>query len=138
MKSSLPSICHLFTNSKTLSVHCFLKVLVTGHVPPGIAAEGGRSWFYQHFNTRMVHILQQYSDVIIGLHFGHEHADTFRIFYDHSGIHDYYISYLIFPVDIFLLKIYRKLYFLVKFVVSRKLLLDFHTKHSHYFVFCSL
>ncbi|XP_011438303.3 acid sphingomyelinase-like phosphodiesterase 3b [Magallana gigas] len=61
------------------------KVLVTGHVPPGIAAEGGRPWFYQHFNTRMVHILQQYSDVIIGLHFGHEHADTFRLFYDHSG-----------------------------------------------------
>ena len=69
-----------------------MQVLVTGHVPPGVAAEGGKTWFYQHFNTRMVHILQQYSDVIIGLHFGHEHADTFRIFYGHSGIYQYMLS----------------------------------------------
>ncbi|XP_062567055.1 acid sphingomyelinase-like phosphodiesterase 3b [Saccostrea cucullata] len=67
------------------SRHLSEKVLITGHVPPGVAAEGGKPWFYQHFNTRMVHILQQYSDIIIGLHFGHEHADTFRLFYDHSG-----------------------------------------------------
>lgn len=106
-----------------LSVHCFLKVLVTGHVPPGIAAEGGRSWFYQHFNTRMVHILQQYSDVIIGLHFGHEHADTFRIFYDHSGIHDYYIDHT-FRVDFFLLKYdIEKLIFFFKCVPSNKIVL---------------
>ncbi|XP_069115080.1 acid sphingomyelinase-like phosphodiesterase 3b [Argopecten irradians] len=60
------------------------KVLITGHVPPGIVDTMSKPWMYQHFNDKMNEIILKYSDVIIGLHFGHEHMDNFRL-YTKSG-----------------------------------------------------
>ncbi|XP_033758813.1 acid sphingomyelinase-like phosphodiesterase 3b [Pecten maximus] len=56
------------------------KVLITGHVPPGVVDTMSKPWMYQHFNKKMNDIILKYSDVIIGLHFGHEHMDNFRLY----------------------------------------------------------
>ncbi|XP_061175715.1 acid sphingomyelinase-like phosphodiesterase 3b [Saccostrea echinata] len=58
------------------------KVLVTGHVPPGMAPPLGTRWMYEEFHKKFNNILLKYSDVITGLHFGHEHNDNLRVFYD--------------------------------------------------------
>ncbi|XP_041371161.1 acid sphingomyelinase-like phosphodiesterase 3b isoform X4 [Gigantopelta aegis] len=57
------------------------KVIVTGHVPPGVHNPGNLLWFYPEFNTRFNDIIVKFSDVIIGMHFGHDHADGMKIFY---------------------------------------------------------
>ncbi|XP_060063975.1 acid sphingomyelinase-like phosphodiesterase 3b [Ylistrum balloti] len=56
------------------------KVLITGHVSPGVVDSRGRSPMYEHFNRKINYVIQKYADVIIGLHFGHEHADTFLVY----------------------------------------------------------
>jgi len=39
---------------------------------------------YPQFNYRFNEILVEFSDVISGLYFGHEHIDNFRIYYKNS------------------------------------------------------
>ncbi|KAK3094952.1 hypothetical protein FSP39_008293, partial [Pinctada imbricata] len=56
------------------------KVLITGHVPPGIEATDEIQWMYEHYNKRFNKIIIDYSDIIIGLHFGHEHTDNIRLY----------------------------------------------------------
>ncbi|XP_048759893.2 acid sphingomyelinase-like phosphodiesterase 3b [Ostrea edulis] len=58
------------------------KVLVTGHVPPGMAPPLGTRWMYEDFHKKFNAIIYKFSDIITGLHFGHEHNDNFRVFYD--------------------------------------------------------
>lgn len=58
------------------------KVIVTGHVPPGMAPPLGTRWMYEDFHQKLNSILYKYSNIIIGMHFGHEHNDNFRVFYD--------------------------------------------------------
>ncbi|KAJ8316809.1 hypothetical protein KUTeg_004713 [Tegillarca granosa] len=57
------------------------KVLITGHVPPGITAPSNILWMYPQYNKRINQILTAYSDIIVGQHFGHEHEDSFRVYF---------------------------------------------------------
>ncbi|KAL5022238.1 hypothetical protein ScPMuIL_001393 [Solemya velum] len=61
------------------------KVLVTGHVPPGIYAPGGFSWMYKQFNEAFNDLMIKHSDVIVGLHFGHSHADLWSLYRNSAG-----------------------------------------------------
>ncbi|KAL5022237.1 hypothetical protein ScPMuIL_001392 [Solemya velum] len=61
------------------------KVLVTGHVPPGVYAPGGFSWMYKQFNEAFNDIMIKHSDVIVGLHFGHTHADLWSLYRNSAG-----------------------------------------------------
>lgn len=58
---------------------------MTGHVPPGMAPPLGNRWMYEDFHQKLNSILYKYSNIIIGMHFGHEHNDNFRVFYDEQG-----------------------------------------------------
>lgn len=58
---------------------------MTGHVPPGMAPPLGTRWMYEDFHQKLNSILYKYSNIIIGMHFGHEHNDNFRVFYDEQG-----------------------------------------------------
>lgn len=40
---------------------------------------------WENFNMELVEILQRYASIIIGMHFGHDHADGFKIFPDMDG-----------------------------------------------------
>lgn len=61
------------------------KVIITGHVPPGFSPLDGYRQMYPHFNKKFILTVLRYSDVIIALHFGHEHHDNFRLFLTSSG-----------------------------------------------------
>ncbi|XP_060581958.1 acid sphingomyelinase-like phosphodiesterase 3b [Ruditapes philippinarum] len=61
------------------------KVILTGHVPPGISAPRGVRWMYESFNKKMNGIVVRHADVIVAMHFGHEHHDNFRIYYGATG-----------------------------------------------------
>lgn len=58
------------------------------HVPPGVIATEKALWMYPQFNHRFNEIILEYSDIIAGLYFGHEHMDNFRISYK-SGMYGY-------------------------------------------------
>ncbi|KAK7486174.1 hypothetical protein BaRGS_00022497, partial [Batillaria attramentaria] len=58
------------------------KVLVTAHIPPGIDTPRIVSWFHEEFRQPVLSVLQDYTDIIVGLHFGHNHADGFKVIYD--------------------------------------------------------
>jgi hypothetical protein len=45
----------------------------------------GTRWMYEDFHKKLTAILYEFNDVITGLHFGHEHNDNFRVFYDQEG-----------------------------------------------------
>ncbi|KAH9491715.1 Acid sphingomyelinase-like phosphodiesterase 3b [Bulinus truncatus] len=55
------------------------KVIVTGHVPPGLFIPEYADWFYPKFKTRFMEIILNYTDIIVALHFGHDHYDSFKI-----------------------------------------------------------
>lgn len=42
-------------------------------------------WLQERFNHRYLEFVRQYSDIIVGQFFGHQHSDTFRIFRDATG-----------------------------------------------------
>ncbi|XP_046572573.1 acid sphingomyelinase-like phosphodiesterase 3b [Haliotis rubra] len=61
------------------------KVLMTAHVPPGIHVPGKVQWFYDHYNTRFLDISRTYSDIIVGMFFGHDHYDGFKLLQRNGG-----------------------------------------------------
>ena len=61
------------------------KVIVTAHIPPGVHTPNGIVWMYEKFNTKLMETLQRYASIIVGLHFGHDHADGFKILPDSHG-----------------------------------------------------
>ncbi|XP_053560759.1 acid sphingomyelinase-like phosphodiesterase 3b [Bombina bombina] len=62
------------------------KVYIMGHVPPGhFEKKRGKSWFRNNFNQRYIEIIKKHHEVIQGQFFGHEHTDTFRMFYNDQG-----------------------------------------------------
>lgn len=61
------------------------KVILTGHVPPGYTTPRGVLWMTKTFNQKFIDIISSYADVIVAMHFGHEHHDSFRLFYDSAG-----------------------------------------------------
>lgn len=62
-----------------------LQVMLTGHVPPGFTTPRGVRWMTKAFNKKFIEIVQRHSSVIVAMHFGHEHHDSFRLFYDQKG-----------------------------------------------------
>lgn len=61
------------------------KVIITGHVPPGVTPPHGDVQMFPNFNDQFVKTVLRHSDVIAALHFGHEHHDNFRLFLNSSG-----------------------------------------------------
>jgi predicted metallo-beta-lactamase superfamily hydrolase len=55
-------------------------------MPPGISAPRGVRWIYESFNKKMNRIVVRHADVIVAMHFGHEHHDNFRIYYGATGM----------------------------------------------------
>lgn len=49
---------------------------MTAHIPLGIASPEGTLSMYEMFHTALVIILQTYADIIVGMHFGHDHTDS--------------------------------------------------------------
>ncbi|XP_041096408.1 acid sphingomyelinase-like phosphodiesterase 3b [Polyodon spathula] len=62
------------------------KVYIIGHVPPGFFEKKRHtSWFRGRFNERYLEIIRKHHPVIAGQFFGHQHTDTFHMFYNNSG-----------------------------------------------------
>ncbi|XP_078087365.1 acid sphingomyelinase-like phosphodiesterase 3b [Mustelus asterias] len=62
------------------------KVYIIGHVPPGFfEKKRGTHWFQENFNKKYIEIIKKHSQVIAGQFFGHQHRDSFRIFYSNNG-----------------------------------------------------
>ncbi|XP_045191532.2 acid sphingomyelinase-like phosphodiesterase 3b [Mercenaria mercenaria] len=61
------------------------KVILTGHVPPGYSTPRAVRWMSEAFNKKMNSIVSRHSDVIVAMHFGHEHHDNFRLYYNTAG-----------------------------------------------------
>ncbi|XP_023410059.2 acid sphingomyelinase-like phosphodiesterase 3b isoform X1 [Loxodonta africana] len=62
-------------------------VYITGHVPPGFFEKTrNKLWFRQAFNERYLEVVRKHHQVIAGQFFGHQHTDSFRMFYDDTGV----------------------------------------------------
>ncbi|XP_060587321.1 acid sphingomyelinase-like phosphodiesterase 3a [Ruditapes philippinarum] len=61
------------------------KVIITAHIPLGVQPNG-ETELYKHQNDRLIEISNQYSDVIVAMHFGHEHTDAFKVLTDEKGV----------------------------------------------------
>lgn len=58
---------------------------MTAHIPPGVHTPRAVVWYYPKFNEQLVAIIRDFADVIVGMHFGHDHHDGFKIFSDMQG-----------------------------------------------------
>ncbi|KAL4233328.1 Acid sphingomyelinase-like phosphodiesterase 3b [Mactra antiquata] len=63
------------------------KVLVTAHIPFGVYTPSNVIWMYEKYHTPLVDILRGYTDIIVGMHFGHNHADGFKFLHSSDGHH---------------------------------------------------
>ncbi|XP_052771999.1 acid sphingomyelinase-like phosphodiesterase 3b [Mya arenaria] len=63
------------------------RVLVTAHIPPGPHTPSDTWWMHEQFHTPLVETLRRYTDVIVAMHFGHDHADGFKVLSGNSGNH---------------------------------------------------
>lgn len=72
-----------------------LQVLITAHIPPGIHTPNGFSWMYPEYNGMLVNILRRHASTIVGMHFGHDHSDEFKILPDVQGSTPFFLSYLV-------------------------------------------
>ena len=68
-----------------------LQVLIIGHVTPGgFERHAGQYWFTAHqdegdqYDVRYYGIIQKYYDVIAAQLYGHQHTDSFKLFYSTS------------------------------------------------------
>lgn len=62
------------------------KAYIVAHVPPGIfgrkVCPTGYYWFRPDLNRKYLDIIIKYSNVIIGQFYGHDHTDSFKLYYD--------------------------------------------------------
>ncbi|XP_004643022.2 acid sphingomyelinase-like phosphodiesterase 3b [Octodon degus] len=62
------------------------KVYIIGHVPPGFFEKTrNKAWFRNGFNKEYLKVVQKHHGVIAGQFFGHQHTDSFKMFYDDAG-----------------------------------------------------
>ncbi|CAL1536691.1 unnamed protein product [Lymnaea stagnalis] len=61
------------------------KVLITGHISPTFIVPSLVDWFQPRYHQPYVDLMTQYSDIIIAHHYGHDHADTFRVLQRSNG-----------------------------------------------------
>ena len=40
---------------------------------------------FEKFHRPLVDILQSYADIIVGMHFGHDHSDSFKVMTNSAG-----------------------------------------------------
>ena len=55
-------------------------------MPPGFSTPRGIRFMGRKFNKKFMDIVLRHSDVFAALHFGHEHRDVFKIFYNSMGM----------------------------------------------------
>lgn len=58
---------------------------MTAHIPPGVHTPDRIVWFHDEFIEPFNSALREFADVIVGMHFGHDHSDGFKVFYDKQG-----------------------------------------------------
>ncbi|XP_053390580.1 acid sphingomyelinase-like phosphodiesterase 3a [Mercenaria mercenaria] len=58
------------------------KVIVTAHISPGVTDIP----LFPDQNDKLVKILRQYADIIVAMHFGHEHTDAFKVLKNTAGV----------------------------------------------------
>ncbi|GFN93274.1 acid sphingomyelinase-like phosphodiesterase 3b, partial [Plakobranchus ocellatus] len=61
------------------------KVILTGHVPPGLLTPDLVDWFHKLHRSGFMKVLLHYADVIAATHFGHDHEDGFKILQNSDG-----------------------------------------------------
>jgi hypothetical protein len=62
-------------------------VLVTAHIPPGVHTPNGLIWMHLVYHKPLVSVLREFTDIIVAMHFGHDHADGFKILKNDNGKH---------------------------------------------------
>lgn len=63
------------------------KVFIIGHVPPGAFERAPhKKWFYPQFNRKYINVIMKHAAVISGHFLAHQHCDSFKIFYDSTGV----------------------------------------------------
>ncbi|XP_039596302.1 acid sphingomyelinase-like phosphodiesterase 3b [Polypterus senegalus] len=73
-------------NELSAAVNLKDKVYIIGHVPPGMFEKKRDTfWFRPNYNKKYIEIIQKYHSAIAGQFFGHQHTDSFRMFYDNKG-----------------------------------------------------
>lgn len=61
------------------------KVIIIGHIPPGIQPRDQAPQWKDNWAVRIVSIFEKYSDVIISQFYGHFHFETFKLYISNSG-----------------------------------------------------
>ncbi|XP_060573305.1 acid sphingomyelinase-like phosphodiesterase 3a [Ruditapes philippinarum] len=61
------------------------KVLVTAHIPPGVYTPDGVIWMHLVYHEPLVSVLREFTDIIVAMHFGHDHADGFKVLKNEKG-----------------------------------------------------
>jgi len=56
------------------------------HITPGIMEMDGWKWFTEDYNRKFVHLLRTYADIILAVHAGHQHLDSFRLVKGFDGV----------------------------------------------------
>lgn len=72
----------------------YTQVYLVAHAGPGVeerttaatAAAVGGGELSPAANSRLLHVIRAFSDVIAGQFYGHRHADTFRLIYNEGKI----------------------------------------------------
>ncbi|XP_026322161.1 acid sphingomyelinase-like phosphodiesterase 3a [Hyposmocoma kahamanoa] len=59
-------------------------VYIVGHAAPGSDSRVAYDAYSADANARYLNMIRKYARIIAGQFFGHLHADTFRVFYDHD------------------------------------------------------
>ncbi|XP_064596445.1 acid sphingomyelinase-like phosphodiesterase 3b [Liolophura sinensis] len=64
------------------------KVIVIAHISPGLKGYEGFLWMYEPYNDLLNRVISRYTEsgVIRAMHFGHDHDDEFKIYYDNKGV----------------------------------------------------
>lgn len=66
------------------------KAYIVSHVPPGVfgrkVTPDGYQWFRPKFNQRYLELIQKHAPTIIGQFYGHDHTDSFKLYYDNAGV----------------------------------------------------
>lgn len=65
------------------------KAYLMAHISPGIFGRkvipNGYKWFQDEYNTRYHDLIVKHSQTIIGQFYGHDHTDSFKLYYDSRG-----------------------------------------------------
>lgn len=65
------------------------KAYIVAHIPPGMfgrkVCPEGYYWFRPDINRLYLDLITEHADVIIGQFYGHDHTDSFKIYYDHQN-----------------------------------------------------